>query len=130
MLREHNVVRILWFLLAMHILNCAAQKPDMQLRNLPPTLEENEMENIVEVVVDLVMDMVDDDTNKDNNDHNDHNDHKKHHQLNNDLDFSDYRSVLKYTLRTAFSLRQENAFYTKRFPDDIVADYLVPPPRV
>jgi hypothetical protein len=123
MLRENSVLRVMWFLLAMHTLNCAAQKPDMQLRNLPLDLEVNQMENIVEVVVDMVMEMVANETPCDDQ-HAEHN-----YQLNNDIDFTDYCSVLKYTLKTASHSKQENTHYTKRFPEDIVADYLVPPPR-
>lgn len=114
----------MWFLVAMHLLNCAAQKPDMQLRNLPPNLEENQMENIVEVVMDIVLEMVAEQSSDQDDKPSDH-----HYQLNNDIDFTDYRSVLKYTLKTAYHSEQANTLYTKRFPEDIVADYLVPPPR-
>lgn len=124
MLRENNVLRVIWLLLAMHVLNCAAQKPDMQLRNLPANLEENQMENIVEVVVDLVLELVSEESSAHDENRADHS-----YQLVNDIDFTDYRSVLKYTLETAVHSKVENTRYSKRFPKDIVADFLVPPPR-
>jgi hypothetical protein len=51
-IREHIGFKLLWLVMALHILNCSVDTPDPQPENIPEDLSYNDMESIVEIVLE------------------------------------------------------------------------------
>lgn len=67
-IREHIIFRCLWFVLALHILNCSVDTPDPQPYSVPEDLSYNDMESVVEILLEQVLDINNAITEHDEND--------------------------------------------------------------
>lgn len=57
LLREHIFFRVLWFVLALQILNFSVDTPDAQPDNIREDLSINDMESVVEIILEQVLDI-------------------------------------------------------------------------
>ncbi len=109
-------------MLAMHVFNCSAHTPDLQPCNLPEDAEYNEMDSIVEVVLEMVLEI--DDAVPESED-----DNEDRFRIKHEVDFSDYKSLLRYTIKEASVCKSENTVYFRNLPEQIHFDFVPPPPK-
>ncbi len=122
-LRENIMFRLVWLTLAMHVFNCSAHTPDLQPCNLPEDVEYNEMDSVVEVVLEMILEM------EGVVPENDDNDEEGKFQIKHEVDFSDYKSNLRYFIKSASVVKSLNSDYFKILPEAIHFDFVPPPPK-
>ena len=72
--KQHIIFRFFCLVLAIHILNCSVDAPDVRPENIPEDLSYNDMESVMEIVLenvfeikDAIAEQDDHDSNGDNN---------------------------------------------------------------
>jgi hypothetical protein len=58
-IRESNLLRILWFVIAVHLLNCSVDTPDPGPFNVAEDLSINDQESVVEVILEQFLNIED-----------------------------------------------------------------------
>jgi hypothetical protein len=54
-LHKHIILRYLWVLMALHVLNCSIDTPDVNPDSVPENLSYNDIESISELLIEEVM---------------------------------------------------------------------------
>ncbi len=91
-IREHISLRILWFVMALIILNCSVDTPDPQPQDVAEDLSYNDMESIAEIILEKVFNINDAIPEQDDDDDGGATDLKK------DVDFYYHHHSLQLTI--------------------------------
>jgi hypothetical protein len=124
-IRGHFAFKVLWFVMALHILNCSVDTPDPQPENVPEDLSYNDMESIVEIVLEQVLDIDNAIAEKDDPDTDGDNglNQKK------GLDFSYHPSFIKTLLCNSSIAVCKHALYKEKYSEQFHPELIPPPPK-
>lgn len=122
-IREHIAFRILWLVMALHILNCSVDTLDVQPNNLSENPGYNDMESIVEIILEQILDI---DNAIAEYDEQDTNSYKDDIELCDEYCLSHQSSKLNYN----FNFSNATAFYYKeKYSGQFHPEITPPPPK-
>jgi hypothetical protein len=124
-IREHIGFKLLWLVMALHILNCSVDSPDPQPESVPEDLSYNDMESIVEIILEQGLDIQNAIPEHEDQDTDDNGSFS----IKKGVDFFVSNKFLKIVFNRSFvdlaSIRVYDEQYSEQFHPEIVP----PPPK-
>lgn len=126
LIREHSAFRVLWMVLALHILNCSVDTADPQPDSVPEDLSINDMESIVEIVLEQVCHI---DNAIAEHDENDTDDDSGGLTIKKGIDLSYYGNHSKISFSSATTIICKYSNYKDNFYSQFHPELTTPPPK-
>lgn len=122
-IREHTIFKVLWFVMALHILNCSVDMPDTKSDNISENSSCNDMESIVEIILEQVLGI---DNAIAEFDEQDSDSYKDNIELCDDYCSAHQSFKLNYN----FNFSQATVFhYTEQYSGQFHSEITPPPPK-
>jgi hypothetical protein len=124
-IREHIGFKLLWLVMALHILNCSVDSPDPQPESVPEDLSYNDMESVIEIVLELGFDMKNAVPEQDDQDTDD----SGAFSIKKSVDFFVNNTFLTITFNHSFIDLASLDTYKEQYSEQFHPEIVPPPPK-